>query len=46
MELTKRTVEHVDGAAAGLGHGAGVLEDARQHHFKVERRADGPADLA
>ena len=27
------------------GHVAGVLEDTRQHHLRIERRADGLTDL-
>ena len=45
-ELVLGLVEHVDGAAGGLGHLAGVAEDGAQHRLQVERGVDGLAHLA
>ena len=37
---------HVDGAAAGIGEGAGMRQDAREHGLELERGVDRAADLA
>ena len=44
-ELAPRLVEHVDGAAAGVRHLAGVAEDGVEHRLQVERGVDGLAHL-
>src|SRR5262249_3254874 len=45
IELAARFVEHINRAATCVRQGAGVLEDARQHYFQLERRAYCPSNL-